>query len=263
MADRMFSNAEAYERLMGRWSQRLAVQLLEFAGVRDGDRVLDVGSGTGSLALATAAATRRSEVVGIEPTVAFVEYARARTTDARLRFEVGDAQDLPYSEAAFDRTLACLVLMFVPDAPRAVAEMRRVTRPAGTVVACVWDVTGGMELTRVFWDGAVALDPSAEPRRETHMPYSRPGELADLWRGAGLADVEETGLIIPLEFASYDDFWEPFLLGQGPPGVYVAGLDATRRSALHEQLRRNLFGTQPDGPFTLRARAWAVRGTRP
>ncbi len=259
----MFSDAESYERLMGRWSQRLAVQLLEFARVRDGDRVLDVGAGTGSLALAALAATRLSEVVGIEPTVGFVEYARTRTADTRVRFDAGDAQQMPYPDATFDRTLACLVLMFVADAPRAVAEMRRVTRPGGTVVACVWDATGGMELMRVFWDAAVALDPSAEPQRDTHRPHSRPGELAALWRVAGLTDVEETGLIVPLEFASFADYWEPFLLGQGPPGVYVAGLDPTRRVALQERLRRDLFGATPDGPFTLRGRAWAVRGFKP
>jgi SAM-dependent methyltransferase len=258
-----FSNAEAYERYMGRWSRRLALRFVEFAGVRDGDRVLDVGSGTGALALAVAAQTQRSVIVGIEPSAAYAEYARTRTGDPRVRFEVGDALRLPYGDGSFDRTLAGLVLPFVPDAPRAVAEMRRVTRPGGTVAASVWDATGGMEMLTAFWNAAVALDPAAEPRRERHRPHSRPDELKALWERGGLTEGAQAALIIPLEFASFEDFWAPHLLGQGPAAVYLVGLEPERQAALRARLRRDLLGSGPDGPFTLRARAWAIRGCVP
>jgi SAM-dependent methyltransferase len=258
-----FFNAEAYERLMGRWSRQLAPLLIEFAEVREGDRVLDVGSGTGSLGLAVAA-TRGSEVVGIDPSAAYVEYARTRTANPRVRFEVGDAQALPYPNSSFDKCLALLVLNFIPDAPKAVGEMRRVTRPGGRVAAAVWDYGDGMKMLNNFWDAAVALDPAAETRRhERHMPYCRRGQLSALWTESGIQEVEETGFVIPMNFPSFDDFWTPFLGGQGPSGSYVSSLPPDRQRALRERLRQTLLGGKPDGPFTLEARAWAVRGSTP
>ncbi len=257
-----FVNAEAYERLMGGWSRRLAPLLIDFADVREGDRVLDVGSGTGSLALVISG-TRRSEVVGIDPSASYVEHARTRTADPRVRFDVGDAQMLPYPDASFDKCLALLVINFLPNARKAVAEMRRVTRPSGRVAAAVWDYGGGMTMLRAFWDAAVALDPAAEPRHERHMPYCRRGQLAALWTESGMQEVEETGLPIPMNFASFDDFWASFLGGQGPSGSYVTGLPPDHQRALQERLRKELLAGKPDGPFTLEALAWAVRGTTP
>jgi hypothetical protein len=137
--------------------------------------------------------------------------------------------------------------------------MIRVTRPAGVLAAAVWDYGEGMEMLRVFWDEAVALDPSSEPRDERHMPLCRPGELAALWRWHGLADVSEVPLAIPLAFSSFDDFWLPFLRGQGPAGAYVASLSETRRLALRERLRKRLEA-RAGGSFKLNARAWAVKG---
>ena len=206
---------------MGRWSRRLAPRFLEFAGVVDGDRVLDVGSGTGALTETVLAAAPRSPVIGIEVSAPYVESAGARLTDPRARFDLGDARSLPYPDASFDACLSLLVVQFIPDAPRAVGEMRRVTRPGGRVAACVWDGSGGMEMLRAFWDAAVALDPSAEPLSSRHRPYSRRGELARLWAECGLADIEETDLVIPLEFASFEDFWAPHLEGQGPAAAYA------------------------------------------
>lgn len=258
-----FFNAEGYERLMGRWSRRLAPHLLEFAGINDNDHILDVGSGTGSLAMAVVDATLHPEVVGIEPSAAYVEYARKRTADPRVLFDVGDAQNLPYPDASFDKSLALLVINFIPNARRAVAEMRRVTRPGGMVAAAVWDYSEGMTMLRTFWDAAVALDLAAEPRHEGHMPYCRKGQLSALWTARGLLQVEETGLVIQLDFASFEDFWQPFLTGQGPSGSYVTSLPRDRQSALRERLRKELLGTKPDAPFTLQARAWAARGTVP
>jgi len=259
----MFDNPKAYERFMGRWSKHLAPQLVEFAGIQDGDGVLDVGSGTGALALSAAAATHRSEIVGLEPCMPYVDYARRQTTDLRVRFDVGDAQKLPYPDASFDKCLALLVINQISDAPRAVAEMQRVTRPGGRVVACVWDSGGGMTMFRVFWDAAVALEPAAEPQHQRHIPYGRSGQLADLWTSAGLEQVEETGLVTLQEFTSFEDFWLPFLGGQGRASSYVTTLPLERQRALRDRVRADLLGSKADGPFTLTAGAWAVRGSVP
>lgn len=259
----MFADAQAYELIMGRWSTRLASSFVKFAGVQDGDRVLDVGSGTGSLALAVAAFTATAQVVGIDRSQEYVEYARSRTRDPRVRFETGDAQALPYSNASFDKALSMLVLNFLPEPERSVAEMRRVTRPGGTVAAAVWDYGDGMAMLRIFWDVAASLDPAASARHERHMPYCREGELATLWKNAGMVAVEERGISIPLEFASFQDFWSPFMGGQGPSGSYTVSLPPDRRKALKEGLRRALLGNHPDGPFPLEARAWAVKGIVP
>lgn len=259
----MFSNAEAYERFMGRWSKRLATLFMDFAGVEEGDRVLDVGCGTGALALAVAAAMWRSEVVGVDPSAPYVDYARSRTADPRIRFEVGDAQGLPFPDASFDKCLAMLVISLIPDARRAVDEMRRVTRPGGQVASCVWDHGGGMTMLRAFWDAAVALDPAAEPQHQRHMPYCRSGELTALWTSAGLEQVEESSLEITQDFASFEDFWSPFLGGQGRTSSYVLSLPPDRQRALRERLRADLLGSKLDGPFTLSARAWAVCGIVP
>lgn len=252
-----FSGAEAYERFMGRWSRRLAGPFLRFAGVRPGDRVLDVGCGTG--VVAGAAGTR---VLGLDPVPGFVRYARERLGGPGASFLVGAAQDLPVRTGAVDRAVALLVFGFVPDPHRASGEMRRVTRPGGTLAAAVWDSTGGMEMLRVFWEAAVALDPAAEARRDTRRPFSRPGELGTLWGETALEAVEEAGLMVALDFAGFEDFWAPFL-GQGPPAAYLRELASERRAALRERLRWDLLGDGPDRPFTLRARAWAVRGRVP
>lgn len=258
-----FLNAEGYERLMGRWSQRLAPRLIEFAGIASGDRVLDVGAGTGSFSQAVLAAARYSEVVGVDPSGPYIEYARSHTFDSRARFEVGDAQALPYPDASFDKTFALLVMNFIPDARKAAAEMRRVTKPGGMVAAAVWDYGEGMAMLRTFWDAAVSLDPAAQPRHESHMPYCRKGELSALWTATGLKETKETGLVIPLAFKSFEDFWQPFLSGQGPSGSYATGLPRERQQSLRERLRQELLGEKPDIPFTLEARAWAVRGIVP
>jgi SAM-dependent methyltransferase len=251
----MFSESDGYERFMGRWSRRLAPLFVTFAGVTEGDRVLDVGSGTGALAV-TAAAIESVQVTGIERSPAYVRYAGDNAEADGVRFEIGDAMSLPFSDDAFDRTLSMLVLNFVPDPAAALRQMIRVTRPGGVVAAAVWDYGDGMQMLRTFWGYAVALDPDAAPRDERHMPLCIRGALADLWRTHGLRDIDEQPLTIDMAFASFDDYWQPFLCGQGPAGVYVSSLSASARDALEATLRERLG---VDG-LALRARAWAVRG---
>ena len=259
--DALFSAADAYERFMGRWSRALAPPLVTIAGVRDGDAVLDVGSGTGSLAIATAAAAPSSRIVGVDVTESYVAYAKARHSTPLVSFEVGDAQKLRFPNLAFDRTVSLLVMNFIPDAARAVDEMIRVTKPGGTVTAAVWDYGQGMEMLRVFWDEAIAVRPDLDARDERHQPLCRRGELVDLWRQRGLIDVADEALTIPTRFASFDDYWQPFLDKQGPAGAFVAALPAPDRDRVRLRLRRRLLGDGPDRPIALSARAWVARGT--
>jgi SAM-dependent methyltransferase len=251
----MFSESDGYERFMGRWSRRLAPLFVTFAAVTDGDRVLDVGSGTGALAV-TAAAIESVQVTGIERSPAYARYAREHAGGDGVRFEVGDALALPFSDDAFDRTLSMLVLNFVPDPAVALQQMIRVTHPGGVVAAAVWDYGDEMQMLRTFWDAAVGLDPDAAPHDERHMPLSARGELAELWRTHGLRDIHQQPLTIDTAFGSFDDYWQPFLCGQGPAGVYVSSLSTSARHALESALRER----PGDAGSALRARAWAVRG---
>jgi len=261
---RMFSRADAYERFMGRWSRQLAPALVAYSEVNDGGDVLDVGSGTGALAFAVRDATTTTRVHGIDLSPEYVSYASSSNVDARVRFEVGDAQALQQRDGAFDRTISLLVLNFVPEPRRAVAEMMRVTRPGGIVSSAVWDYGDGMEMLRSFWDEATALDRAIAQRDEQQMPLCKQGELAALFREAKLEAVSETGLVVRMQFSSFDDYWEPFLLGQGPAGAYVAELAPERRSTLRERLRTRLLGRGgSDRPFELKGRAWAAKGTVP
>jgi SAM-dependent methyltransferase len=258
-------SAEVYEQLMGRWSRRLAGPFLAFAGLESGERVLDVGCGTGSLTFAIPEVADIGRIDGIDYSDTYVEAARQRNTDPRIALARGDACELPFEDRSFDRALALLVLHFIPESEQALREMTRVTRPGGIVAAAVWDSYGGMPVQRMFWDTAAVLDPSAAiPRRESYFkPLTRPGEMRALWARIGLSDVTEIPLMIRMEFSSFEDFWRPYAAGEGPLGKYVTGLDDTRRTAFEQALRASYEADEPDGPRSFAAVALACRGVVP
>jgi SAM-dependent methyltransferase len=258
----IFAGSDSYERFMGRWSRRLAPLFVEFVTVGKRDSVLDVGSGTGALAFALAETSPDVGVTGVDRSSVYVRAAHNRAPRDGVRFLVGDSQTLQFRDATFDKTFSLLVLNFIPDPVKAVAEMIRVTRRGGVVAAAVWDYGEGMEMLRVFWDEAVATDSAADEADERHMPLCRRGELTSLWGASGLGQIAEQPIAIDLVFADFDDYWSPFLGGQGPAGAYATSLSAKGRAALETRLRRRLLGDRDDGAFTLRARAWAVKGVR-
>lgn len=259
------TDGDGYELTMGRWSRRLAVPFLAFTGVADGERVLDVGCGTGHLAAAVAAGSRAAEVQGVDLSPAYIDNARKRVSDPRVTFRVGDACALDFPDATFDRVMAMLLLHFVPRAADAIAEMRRVARPGSTVAATVWDARGGFVSNRMFFDTAAALDPKAIERRAKNYtrPMTRPGELGAAWRAAGFRDVTEGVLSIRMEYASFADYWAPCAGNEGPIAEYVRSLDEAARSRLQEALRAAYLDGEADGPRSYAALAWAVKGVVP
>jgi ubiquinone/menaquinone biosynthesis C-methylase UbiE len=257
--------AEAYEDIMGRWSRRLAGPFIDFVGLAEGETVLDVGCGTGSLTLAVAERVKGTRVTGVDLSEAYIAFARAHSEDQRITFETADACALPYADGAFDRVMSMLVLNFVPDAPAAAAEMVRVTRPGGIVAAAVWDLRGGFTTSQMFWNTAAAMDAEAAEIRARYFsgPYTRPGELAAAWTAFGLRDVVQDYATIRMDFDSFEDFWRPFLGKTGPVGGYIAGLSEGRRATLQSHLRAAYEAGDPDGPRSFAATAWVCRGRMP
>lgn len=249
-----------YEPYVGRWSRRVAREFLDWLAVPQGRDWLDVGCGTGALTATILERARPRSVTGIDPSAGFVDYARAHVAGTGVRFEVGDAQALPVGTGCADAAVAGLVLNFVPNPARALADMARAVRPGGTVAAYVWDYAGKMELMRRFWDAAVALDPGAlELDEGRRFPSCRPEPLAALFASAALRGVEVRAIDVATRFADFDDYWSPFLGGQAPAPAYAMSLGEARRAALRERLRATL-PTGADGSIDLIARAWAVRG---
>lgn len=248
----------AYDGHVGRYSAGLARELITFAGVMPGDRVLEVGCGTGMLTKELAEVVGVPLVTAIDPSEPFVEACRERVPC--IDVHVGTAEALPFEDQSFDRTLSQLVVNFMNDPGRGVGEMRRVTRPGGTVASCVWDYAGEMTLLRAFWDAAKALDPAAAALDEgVSMRNCEPVSLARLWESAGLSGVATSAFEPAVEYETFDQLWSPFAAGVAPSGAYTASLDPHSQDALRDEFHRRLGA--PAGPFTLTARAWAVVGT--
>jgi ubiquinone/menaquinone biosynthesis C-methylase UbiE len=245
-------SADAYDRYMGRYSVLLSPQLADLAGVRDGQRVLDVGCGPGALTAELVQRVGPAALAAVDPSEPFVAAARER--HPHVDVQRAAAERLPFADDAFDAALAQLVVHFMSDPSAGVAEMRRVTRPDGVVAACVWDHGGGRGPLSTFWEVVGELDPAVED--ESNLVGARKGDLTRLFESAGLREVEETALAVSLEHPSFEEFWEPYTFGVGPAGAYITQLDPERRAELRERCREAL----PDAPFVLTARAWTARG---
>jgi SAM-dependent methyltransferase len=257
-----YSNPDAYQRYMGRWSARLAPLLVRFAEVADGQRIVDVGCGTGSLAHALLEVGPAVRVAGVDPTRDFVEHARRCVSRDRALFEVSGAESLPFADGAFDAALALLVLQALDDPPRAIREMARVTRRGGCVATALWDFTDGMPMISLLWQAAEAVAPRTTARRMAEHPPPRfsLGSLAQLWAGAGLVQVRTARLPLGQDFASFDDFWLPFLSGSTPICEFAATLYREAGERLTLALRERIPDMRADGSFSLQAWALAVAG---
>ena len=244
--------ADAYDRFMGRYSVLLSSQLADLAGVVAGQRVIDVGCGPGALTSELVRRVGVDSVAAVDPSEPFVEAARARHPGVDVR--LASAEQLPFGDDAFDAALAQLVVHFMSDPAGGVGEMARVTRSGGPVVACVWDHGGGQGPLSPVWDAARALDPTVEG--ESMLMGSHQGQLERLFEEVGLDEVAETAVSVSVEHPTFEEWWEPFTLGVGPVGVYIAGLDPERQAALRDQCRAML----PAAPFVLTVRAWTAVG---
>lgn len=255
-----WDHGDPYERYIGRWSRAIAPLFLSWLDLPQGLRWVDVGCGTGALSSAIVSCSPR-RLVGVEPSDGFRALA-VRTLGDRVLVMSGSAAALPLDDGAVDAVVSGLVLNFVPDLPAALAEMARVVEPDGTVAAYVWDYADGMEVIKSFWDAAAALDPSAARLHEgVRFPVCNPAALADAFRDAGFVRVHTTALDLTARFVDFDDYWQPFLGGQGPAPGYAVSLSQERRDALRTTLR-SMLRPSDDGSIALRARAWAVRGTK-
>lgn len=251
----------AYEDYVGRWSRRVAEAFVPWLEVPAGGRWLDVGCGTGALAGRVLSADA-ARVVGLDPSGGFLAHARSALSDPRLAVVAGDAQAVPLRDRCLDAVVGGLVVNFLGDPGRALAEFARVTVPGGTIAAYVWDYADGMEMIRHFWDAAVALDAAAAPLDEgRRFPLCRPEPLARLWADAGLDLVVVRDVTVATRFADLADYWTPFLGGQGPAPAYAMSRSEEQRRALRDLLEARL-PVQADGTIRLTARAWAVKGTR-
>lgn len=246
--------AEHYDRFMGRYAPTLTAALADAAGVRPGMRVLDVGCGPGGLASELGARVGPANVAAIDPAPQFVGACRERNPGADVREGVAEA--LPWADGEFDAVLSSLVIAFMRDPDAGVREMARVTRREGTVAACMWDTTaGGMTMLRTFWTAVRTIDPRA--RGERAMAGTAEGDIAERFERAGLEQVVGGALTAHAEYASFDDFWEPFTFAVGPAGHHLSSLSEQQQAAVREACRAAL----PEGPFSLDARAWYARGT--
>ena len=255
-----WAEGSSYERYVGRWSREVAPEFLSWLAVPAGSRWLDVGCGTGALSATILDRCEPLSVTGVEPSEGFLTTARANLA-GRAEFLLGDGANIPLPDASIDVVVSGLVVNFVPDVQAALAEMTRVAKPGGTIAAYVWDYAGEMQFMRYFWDAAIQLQPDDAGLDEaTRFPIATEDGLRTAFGSAGLLDVEVRAVDIPTAFTDFDDYWQPFLGGQGSAPSYAMALDAPARERLRELLKSKL-PTSTDGSISLIARAWAARGT--
>ena len=243
--------ADAYYRFMGRFSEPLAARFVELAQVKAGQRALDVGCGPGGLTTQLVDRLGVDAVSAVDPSAPFVAALRTRLPGVDVRWAT--AETLPFPDDSFDLVLAQLVVHFMADPVAGLSEMARVTRPGGLVAACVWDHAGGGGPLATFWRAVHDIDPQAHD--ESDLAGVREGHLAELCEAAHLTDIESTSLTVTVRFATFDDWWEPFTLGVGPAGAYLAGLDQAQRDGLRGRCARLLLPSS----FKIAASAWCVR----
>ena len=261
MAD--LTRAEAYQLRIGRWSRLVANQFLDWLAPAPGLDWLDVGCGRGVLSSTILERCNPKSVAGIDPQEEVVRDAQAAGNDPRAAYHCIDAQDMPFDDAIFDVVVSGLVINFIEDQPKALSEMKRVLCPGGQVAGYVWDFAGDMELFRVFWDSAQALD--AEAVKHDHgalYANCRPEPLAELFLHAGFEKVEVSEIAVEMSYRDFTDFWAPMTRGTGGIPLYCQSLGQDALAALEAKVH-DALPIAEDGSFTLRGRAWAVRGLVP
>jgi SAM-dependent methyltransferase len=257
-----WASGDLYEPYVGRWSRLIAQEFLKWLDRPVGGHWLDVGCGTGALSQSILNICNPQVVKGIDRSEGFVTYARSKVIDPRVTFEVGDAQSLPVDSNHYDLAVSGLVLNFVPEPAKMISEMTRVVNGDGVVAVYVWDYADKMQLMRHFWDAAIALDPAVADLDESpRFPICNPNALRELFQSSGLNQVETRAIDVDTHFKDFDDYWNPFLGGQGPAPTYAMSLSEEKRVQLRERIRAGLpFAA--DGSISLIARAWAVKGVK-
>jgi SAM-dependent methyltransferase len=258
----VWASGDSYEPYVGRWSRLVAKEFLAWIDVPQGVCWLDVGCGTGALSQTILQTCDPQAVKGIDQSEGFAGYARSKTNDPRAAFEVGNAISLPVNDNEYDAAVSGLVLNFVPQPEKMTSEMRRAVIDGGIVALYVWDYADKMQFMRHFWDAAAALDPTTRELDEgPRFPVCNPDALHELFQKAGLKEIETRLIDIETHFKNFDDYWNPFLGGQGPAPVYAMSLDEEKRAELREKIREGLPFAE-DGSIPLIARAWAAKGIK-
>lgn len=258
----VWASGDAYEPYVGRWSRVVAKEFLKWLALPENSEWLDVGCGTGALSQTILEAANPKRIKGIDRSDGFVEYTRQKVNDPRAGFEVGDARSIPVQDDVFDAAVSGLVLNFVPEPQKMISEMKRAVRTGGTVALYVWDYADKMQLMRYFWNAASALDPAAAELDEgLRFGICNPEALTNLFRKAVFSQIEVRPIDIETTFKNFEDYWLPFLGGQGPAAGYAMSLSEEKRA----RLRERILGSLPfaaDGSIPLIARAWSVKGVK-
>ncbi|MGI9416784.1 MAG: class I SAM-dependent methyltransferase [Geminicoccaceae bacterium] len=259
------TDGAAYQRFIGRWTRRLADPLIAFATPLPDGPVLDVGTGTGSVVAALRKADPSRKITGIDIAELYLAFARKRDDCEGATFLKQDAAALDLPDNHFAGAFSCIVMNFLKEPTKALSEMRRVVMPGGVITSAVWDFRGGLVYQRMLWDTVASIDAAGAATRDRifSTPLGLPDGMVDLWQAAGLDDVTRDSLTIRLDFSDFSDYWEPLLGGQGPVGGYVAGLDPDMQTRVRDAVQAAFLSGAPDGPRSLTATAWAVKGRVP